>query len=815
MQRPFILFSIPLALGIILSYFFTFDMVYGLILLAISLLIFSILIIKARFNYPVVFIVFFLLGTILGSSSSKDTSLGSAIGRELILKATVEQVSWVDEEAGKYILHVDSIVEGSSIRRIKEKTVLKLFGDRELRIGDRLTFWARPKEALQNTNPSLFNYKLHLMTNKVYTTINIDEHSIIELDSSHKGLKYSMREAFVGKVEDLFDSHLSRENSSLMKGILLGRYSYLEDEDILKYRELGLAHILAVSGLHIGIISAFLIFFLSNLGVKRRYSLIIVLLIIWFYGYLIGFPPSILRANIMLSISYIAFIFAEPYDSINSLFFSFFVLLLIRPMWIFNLGFQLSFAASFSIIYFTPKIRELLYFYDGKITATLSGLLAVQIGLLPLQAYYFNRIYLISLFSNLILAPFLGLSLIIGTTMLALSYSLAGLNLVVGKVLNLILSLEGLMADLFYDIGIGIIRIHSPNIFEFIIYFTLLLFLFRVIDLKYLDYKVKKVLGVYLLVIVIFNGLFIFTDRTAEIHFIDVGQGDSILIRTRKGNYLVDTGGNIFDSFDIGENITLPYLEKLGIKRLKGVFITHFDLDHSRGLPILMDNLEIDHIFISYEDEESDIFRGIKERSRPYLLLSEKDRIIIDRNSYIEIISPNKDMRYEDLSDNNLSLVFLFSHYGQRILFTGDMEEEAESRLLDKLGGSIDLIKVPHHGSISSSTEELLNITRPKAAVISVGRNNFYGHPSGEVLERYDNMGTEIYRTDIDGMIRVKLYRGKILIRPFLLDKPGIIDFITDNSLIISFYLGIFLAQYILTKIYLTRKERLTPYELC
>ncbi|MCK9443145.1 MAG: DNA internalization-related competence protein ComEC/Rec2 [Tissierellaceae bacterium] len=814
MGRPFVFLSIPLSIGIILSYFFDFNMAGSMLFLGLFLILSGFLILKNKLAMIPLFFSLLFLGIFLNSTRGQSSYLRDFVGRELLLNATVDQINWQDEDAGKYVIKIQSILDGNNEEEINEKSVLKVYGGNKLQIGDSIVFSGVPKEPMPNTNPMLYNYKLYLMTNNIFTTINIKDYSIKEINRDNMDFKYKIRESFRHNIEGLFDKYLQEENSSLIKGIVLGQYSYLEEEDILMFRELGLAHILAVSGLHIGIISGFLIYVLSYLGVKRKYSVFFTLFVLWLYGYLIGFPPSLLRAIIMLSIYFLGFIFAEPYDGINSLFFAFFVMIIINPMWIFNLGFQLSFMATFSIIYFTPKIREVFYPYDGKILRTIWGLLGVQIGLLPLQAYYFNRIYLISIMTNLILAPILGLALIIGTIMIALSYTLAVFNPIVGKILDFVLTLETHMADLFYGLGVGIVKIHSPNAFEFIMYFVILLFLFKVIDLKYLDFKIKKVFLIYLIILLLFNTAVIMTDNSMEIHFLDVGQGDSILLRTKKGDYLVDTGGNIFDSFDIGENITSPYLEKLGIKRLRGVFITHFDDDHSKALPLLLDNIDIDHIIVSYEDYDNFIFREIKDRGKSPLLLRENDKINIDKNTVIKVLGPSENLKNNSLSPNNLSLVFLLTYFDYKVLFTGDMEREAEYELIDKAEGPVDILKVPHHGSNTSSTEELLNIIKPEIGVISLGRNNFYGHPNVEVLERYNRLGTEIHRTDTEGMILVKLFNGDKVILPYINEKKDFTEFILDNAVIISLYIGVFLALYVLTKIYIFQKERLIPYEL-
>lgn len=812
MMRPFLLITIPLVLGIIAAYYIDLSILTNIYLLGILVFIYIVSFIRKKSNSIVFLLLFFALGSTITSHNLNSSVLFTYIEKDIKIEGTVHEIIWKEEDVGKYIVKVHSVLDGDNIHRLNEKTVLKVTGEKDLDLGDKIVFKGKLKRPLENTNPKLYNYRLSLLANKVYTTVNIRDTSIIDIDRSGKKLKYRLRIGFRDNVEGLFDTYLDDFNSSLMKGIVMGESSYLEEEDIVRYREMGLAHILAVSGLHIGIIAGFLIFLLSNLGVRKRINIIIVLSIIWFYGFLIGFPPSVLRASIMFSFLFYGQALAEPYDSINILFISFFILLLMNPMLIFNLGFQLSYTATFSILYFTPYINERFYPYKNRITYILSGLLSVYIGILPMQLYYFNSFSILGIFSNLIISPILSFALVLGGIMIISSYVFPFFNTIIGSVLNLILWFQKYLIDIIYGKGIGVMEFYSPSIAEFIFYYILVIIILKIIDLKQLRYSIRQVIFIYLIFFIVFNTGIILFDNSMDIDFIDVGQGDAILIRTRKGNYLVDTGGNMFSDFDIGENIVLPYLKKHGINSLDAVFITHFDLDHCKSLPLLMEKIKIDNILISYEDKESEVYREIENSNIPTTVLKRGDLIYLDKNIVIEVISPSIELRERGLGANNMSLVFNLSYYNRDILFTGDIERQVEDLIVDSLG-EVYLLKVPHHGSKTSSTKEFLDVLSAEIGVISVGRNNFYNHPHDEVIKRYEDMGTKIYRTDNMGMIKLKLNEEKVEIIPFL-KEVKFLDLI-DKYLFLWIYTVLYyLISYFFVKIYYTREEELGKYEL-
>ena len=328
------------------------------------------------------------------------------------------------------------------------------------------------------------------------------------------------------------------------------------------------------------------------------------------------------------------------------------------------------------------------------------------------------------------------------------------------------------------------LNIFSPDIITILIYYFLLSIILGLIKFNRMEMKIKKFIFCYLLITVLITTIRFNIDDSIEVDFIDVGQGDSILIHTKTSNYLIDTGGSFNEDFDIGKNITMPYLLKNGFNRLDGIIITHFDADHCKGLDAVVENIRVKSIFASYIPEDNRYKLNI---------IADNNKIVLDKNTILDIIWPKDSMDIDHLSANDKSLVMILSYFNHEILFTGDIEKEVENLLLDSLY-PVDILKVAHHGSKTSSTEDFINKIRPKYSIISVGRNNFYNHPNLEVVERLSDSDSIIYRTDEMGQIKIILDRDGIDIIPYVRDRS------MDELFNLSIYLLFLLISFVSIK---------------
>lgn len=801
MKRKLSYLTIIMIFGIINMYYLNNSYTHKAWLLICILLPLIVVLTRKKLNKLSLGMVIYLLGAFLVFINIEGSGLYKFIGEEILLEGLVLEKKEIDKGVNNFIVKSQKICYQDKELLIKEKTRIKIIGDLEVDLGDRIKFKTRLREPMKNTNPKLYNFKRNLQSEKVYTTSTIKKHDVFE-HNRNKSLLFEMKNKFRERIIDLFQSGLSKDNSFLMISVILGDPTYLSDKDISSYRTLGLAHVLAVSGLHIGIVAGFSMFLLSNLGIRRKYSTFIVLLMIWSYSFLIGFPVSTLRACLMLSFTLLAKLCVEPYDSINNLFLSMLILLIINPLYIFNLGFQLSYAASLSLLLITPYLQELFYPMKIKVMEYILPILSVQLGLAPIQLYYFNEISIFAILSNLLIVPIVSLALVIGFIMVVFSFIFPLVNPILALLLDIILTGEKTITDLFLRLDILSMKLRSPDLWEVLVYYLLLLIVVGIIDISKLSKRLQKMIviwsGVFLLGINILPVL----DKSLYLEFIDVGQGDSILIRNGIDNYLVDTGGEVLGNFKVGENITLPYLRKHGYDRIRGLFISHFHEDHSKAAPLLIEELKVDNILASYVDEENEICRKIRKLARRVDLLEEGNELKLGRGLNVIVLSPNEDMISNDYSENNKSLVLLLEYLEYRILLTGDMEKEIENYFIqEKNLKDIDIIKVAHHGSRTSSTEEFLDLINPEIGVISVGRNNLFGHPEDEVIKRYEKLSTKIYRTDEDGLIKIKINKKGVEVDPYLEE----VDIGPSDILV---YLICLINAYIIILIYKKDRER-------
>ncbi|MDH7605582.1 MAG: DNA internalization-related competence protein ComEC/Rec2, partial [Melioribacter sp.] len=519
-------------------------------------------------------------------------------------------------------------------------------------------------------------------------------------------------------------------------------------------------HVLAVSGLHVGFISLIFIFLFQRLNIFLKYSFTIIGLILFMI--LTNAPPSVVRATIMGIIIILSLMSGRRYNSFNAIALAAFAILLINPDELFNSGFQLSFAAVISILIFYPVLRnsiQQLKIKSNILNNTLLFIalsLAAQIGTIPFVLIYFNKLSLISLIANLIVIPLVGIIIGLGIFTIIISFISPVLCSYYACSNELLTYIIFFVTNKFGNLNAAYLPVTNFSVIDIIAYYT------SIASIIFLWKKFQSIKAKIIIVIFITCNFIIWSklddvnylpDNLFSIMAIDVGQGDSYLIKFPNGKTALIDAGNANKFFDNGKRIIMPLIEYLGIKKIDYALISHVDSDHYRGLLSLIKNHKIKFIYkppldsLNKEDKSFEAF--LNYFSIPYKYYSKN--ILNIGNVRIYILSDSFNYK----NSNDRSGVLKIKYGNTSFLFTGDISKKAEIDYVKKYNKFLksDLLKVSHHGSKTGTSNIFLNYVEPKYAVISAGISNMFNHPDKDVIERLTKRDIKIFRTDKEGAI--------------------------------------------------------------
>ena len=601
----------------------------------------------------------------------------------------------------------------------------------DIKIGDKLKITGTFSRPNKNTTKNLFNYQKYLNNKKIYYIVNADS---IEKVSSTKNLYYKIKQVILKNIS----------SNAYLKAFILGDKSSISKEVITSYQENGISHLFAISGMHITLLSSIILKILKKIKIKEEKRYFITSIFLIFYLSLIGLSPSALRGVlffILFSINKIYYFYIKPK---NIFILVLIITLLINPYYIYDVGFQYSFSISLILILMSQIITG-NYIQKLLKTSLLSFIVSI-----PISLFNYYQINILSIFYNLFYVPLV-------------SYIIFPLSLLTFifkpllPVYNIFINILEKTSIFFNKITIGKITFPKLNIIVYLSYVVIL-----IICLIYIKKQNKKPL-VILISILTIHYLTPYLHNDTYIQMIDVGQGDSILIHLKNKNILIDTGGketysNKNNLSKIVTTITIPLLKSKGIRKIDYLMLTHGDYDHMGEAISLVENFKVEKVIFNcgdFNDLEKDLIKVLDKKKIPYYSCI-KELNINDNKLYF---LNNKD--YGNENDN--SSVIYSELNNHKFLFMGDAGVEIEKDLIKKYNlQDIDILKVGHHGSKTSSSKEFINQINPKYSIISVGKNNRYAHPNKEVLSVLEK--SKIYRTDQDGSIMFKIKNNKLKI---------------------------------------------------
>ena len=602
-------------------------------------------------------------------------------------------------------------------------------------IGNEVLITGNKKDITNNTVPNTFNYKDYLENNKIYNVIEITK---IEKSKNRTNIFYKIKNKLLQRGKRLHKSY------PYINSLIFGVNTYLDEEAMSSYRENGISHLFAISGLHISVFIYIISIILNKLKINQLAKSIIIISFLLFYMFLTNFSMSVLRGVIFTILLILNKLLKLEINNINLLFLTLSMILFINPLNLNNIGLQYSFLVSLFLLKYKDLIKgdKLKQMFKVSVIAFLISY--------PITVNNFYQVNFLSIIYNLVFVPYVSFVLLPFTI---ISYIFPCLD----NFLFLLIKIIESVSQFLNTVNIGKISMCKIS--------TVFILLYFVIICRLLSLKNKKKAKYIVFLITFFLLNYLFPLKKADyILYIDVGQGDSSLINVNNNVTMIDTGGIVSHNdkeykYKISKNKLIPYLKSVGIKKIDNLILTHGDFDHMGEAKYLVENFKVRKVIFNcgpYNDLEKELIKVLdKKHIKYYSCIKELN---IDNNKLYFL----QTREYDNENDN--SNVIYFELNNKKFLFMGDAGADKEQDILRKYSiNNIDVLKAGHHGSNTSSSEEFVNKINPKYSIISVGKKNRYGHPNKETLDNIKK--SKIYRTDEDGSIMFKIKNNKLKIK--------------------------------------------------
>jgi len=751
---------------------------------------------KAVFCYPLLLVLFFVLGWYNGTISAQkpvdpnDISNQTVNGNEVVLTGFLHDLPGYNGEKTSVVINTKSLRRKNDSHFIAASGLVKLtLRDKwpnKITAGDTIAVRATLFRPGGYRNPGGFNYQQFLLEKNIRVTGRI----ISPLHIAPVSHSYTLGERFFywpqrlrAKISATIDKSVSERYAPLYKAVLIGDRSAVDSDMLELFKKGGCMHILAISGLHMGIISAFLycVFFwlltrsewlIMNIPVKKAAALL-CLAPLTLYMLIGGANTPVVRSFLMSVVVILCLCVNRRKHAVTIVSLAALLILIVNPQSLFSASFQLSFAAVTTIIAALPILTEYhnqkasdetqqTFFQKSKfwLLSALFISLAATIGVLPLLLYHFNRFSLVGPLANLIVEPLICFwSLILGFLgigFLSVSESLAGWFFQLGS-LGFIPAISTL--EMLGRLPFASIYLPTPPLVLLLMYGVSVASIVTVTTGRFFIFR----FGVFALLLTLFfippSTLFPGLNNLSTITYIDVGHGSSTLIQfPGKTAVLIDGGAITSKRFNIGKRVIAPYLWHQGIRRLDGVIITHSDGDHYNGLFFILKHFKPPIIWTNRIKEQGDSYDDLLKLAKE---MDIEVRIPHEGQFLFEETSANlfcqAHPRKNSLVTNDSGLIIGFNHDNFSALFPGDISNSVEKQLVEKKKvHQADILLSPHHGSTTSNSNIFLKTVQPKLLVVSNRRRHSHSTHMKKLHERSRKLNIDTAATAESGAIIVK-----------------------------------------------------------
>jgi len=751
----------------------------------------------------------------------------------------------IDQSDGKYlnrqkcILRTDFLQSKGEPFPVKGRIRLTVAGDApSLSKGDRIVFLGKIRSIRNFNNPGGFDYKQYMAFKKVWGSAYVSEHKLTLAEkNSTKGMGVIIERAR-HRISSLIDRTGDKEQQGVLKALIIGDRNAISPELRKAFNRVGAGHLLAISGLHIGIVAtvSFLFFrwilsffpFLLWRAWTKKGAVILSVVPVVVYGLLSGMSPSTQRAVIMVTIFLMTFLFEREHDLMNTLAVAAMLILMVHPPSVFTISFQLSFTAVFAIIYGLSKVqipwssaenraqeqkgikagKKLYYFF-------MTSMLAI-VGTLPLVMHYFNQISLIGLPANFIFIPAIGFVVVpLGITAVFIYPLTVSGAMVCFNICSAVLEYVIKIINFLSEWPFAAINTVTPNYLEIFCFYGLFWVLFNLISVQPrtpgdLDQNrgiqgkksIQKHVAIFaLLLVLIFGvdtGYWLYQRHWRDglkVTMIDVGHGNAALLELPHGHTMLIDGGGFSDNrvFDVGSSIVAPFLWRKKIRTVDTLVLSHANSDHLNGLIYIAEHFQVKDVWTNHDAANTFGYRLFMETVKNNNVQMPAYQNIIgvhDINGvHIDVLYPPVDFSeksrmgtWRNLDNNSLVLKVTFGKVS--FLFPGDVKAPAEYELVSTVGDRLKstVLLAPHHGSKTSSTERFLENVKPEVVVISSSWKSRFGFPHPPVLKRYQNHNCRMLGTAINGAISMSTDGKALTIRPYIADKNAYPDACPDGK---------------------------------
>ncbi|HEY5583454.1 MAG TPA: DNA internalization-related competence protein ComEC/Rec2 [Ruminiclostridium sp.] len=787
-KRPLCLFCVSFITGILICN--SIGISFFLVFVALNLLAIVLLFNKIKKIIIAVFILlaFFAFGGVMFNNAEKTytASFNEFYSKSVTLEGYVDSEIEKADDKVKFFMKTTNITYKQINEKISGRILVYIYTssansveNKTIDYRTKVSFEGildRPKSA---TNPGGFDYKRYLASIGVSGIVYLgDTSDMYTIGIQSGGWIHKLGFKIKKSVLNIVQYCLDKNQAGLLSGMIIGYKDGLDENAYTAFSKAGLTHIMVASGMNVAFIILPLAYIFKKMRLGNLAASISTILVLILFVFVTGFSASVVRAVIMGIIILAGKIIMRETDIYTSISAAAIILLSLNPYTLFDIGFQLSFSATISLVMFYPKLKKLI---DHKhipniVSDTLAATIAAQIGVVPITLYYFNNFSTIAILSNLLVVPLVQIITIIGFIMVFVGVANIHLAVLIGYINNSFLSFVLFVTEYTSKIPYASLKLPTPSLGLIIVYYLAMLYIFkgRKLIKGKRDFKYVKWTCIALVALTILIKNII--PKPLEITFLDVGQGDSAFIRTADGTkILIDGGGRAAGSkstFDIGQSVMVPYILDQGTKKIDIVIATHGHSDHTEGLEAILEEMSIGTVILPDTDGKG--FEKIKdicsENGITIARCKKGDIIRLDKDTVFDVLSPlpfEQDILSQQ-SLNDTSLVLKLIYKNVKVLFTGDSGIAVEQRMLEQgLDVGSDFLKVGHHGSYGATSEDFISKVKPKYSVISVGRNNF-GHPSQFVVDRLEESGVLLLRTDERGAVIVNSYGEELSVRTML-----------------------------------------------